>query len=137
MLFGVRTCVAHFISKVDRFNIMNRINQFTANTDGSNWEGASSIKNHLAPVRQAIANTWDLGLNEVNLGSIFGVGLGGDGAGTGLIIDDENAPNGERFMNSREARQWAREQPQFLNTEEYGTGMQGMVQSILKLFGAR
>jgi len=124
-------------SFLDGTNIMNRINQFTANPDGSNWMGVSNIKNHLEPVRQTIANTWDLGLNEVNLDSIFGVGLGGDGAGTGLIIDDENAPNGERFMNSREARQWAREQPEFLKTEEYGTGMQGMVRSILQVFGAR
>jgi len=124
-------------SFLDGTNIMNRINQFTANPDGSNWMGVSNIKNHLEPVRQTIADTWDLGLNEVNLGSIFGVGLGGDGAGTGLIIDDENAPNGERFMNSREARQWAREQPEFLKTEEYGTGMQGMVRSILQVFGAR
>ena len=124
-------------SFLDGTNIMNRINQFTADSDGSNWMGVSNIKNHLEPVRQTIANTWDLGLNEVNLGSIFGVGLGGDGAGTGLIIDDENAPNGERFMNSREAGQWARQQPQFKETTAYKHGMSGMVQSILGLFGAR
>ena len=124
-------------SFLDGTNIMNRINQFTADSDGSNWMGVSNIKNHLEPVRQTIANTWDLNLDEVNLGSIFGVGLGGDGAGTGLIIDDENAPNGERFMNSREAGQWARQQPQFKETTTYKHGMSGMVQSILKMFGAR
>ena len=123
-------------SFLDGTNIMNRINQFTANPDGSNWSGASNIKNHLEPVRQAIANTWGLNLDEVNLGSVFGVGLGGDDAGMGLIIDDENAPNGERFMNSREAKLWARGQPQFKETTAYKHGMSGMVQSILQGMGA-
>ena len=114
---------------LDGTNIMNRINQFTANTDGSNWEGASSIKNHLAPVRQAIANTWDLGLNEVNLGNVFGSGL--------EDLTTLNEDGSERFMNSREVAQWARQQPQFKETTTYKHGMSGMVQSILGLFGAR
>ena len=123
-------------SFLDGTNIMNRINQFTSSEE-TGWSGASNIKNHLEPVRQTIANTWDLGLNEVNLGSIFGVGLGGDGTGTGLIIDDENAPNGERFMNSREAGQWARQQPQYKETTAYKTGMSNIAHSMLQSFGVR
>jgi len=117
-------------------NIMNRINQF-AITDEAGWGGGSNLRTHLEPIRTAIANTWGMTKNEVNLGDVFGPDLGGLDGGRGLIIDDENAPNGERFMNSREARRWAREQPQFLQTDEYSNTMQSMVQSILNLFGAR
>ena len=85
-----------------------------------------SLKTHLSPLRTAIRNTWDLGEGEVELKD---------------YLDDLIIPGAEgedsRFMNSREARQWARGQPEFLKTEEYGTGMQGMVQSILQMFGAR
>jgi hypothetical protein len=115
---------------LDGTNIMNRINQFSSSEE-TGWSGGSSLKNHLVPVRDAVANTWGMQKGEVKLGNIFGEDL------DKLTIVDETAPNGERFMNSREARQWAREQPEFLKTEEYGTGMQGMVQSILQLFGAR
>jgi hypothetical protein len=115
---------------LDGTNIMNRINQFSSSEE-TGWSGGSSLKNHLVPVRDAVANTWGMQPGEVKLGNIFGEDL------DKLTIVDETAPNGERFMNSREARQWAREQPEFLKTEEYGTGMQGMVQSILQLFGAR
>jgi hypothetical protein len=115
---------------LDGTNIMNRINQFSSSEE-TGWSGGSSLKNHLVPVRDAVANTWGMQPGEVKLGNIFGDDL------DKLTIVDETAPNGERFMNSREARQWAREQPEFLKTEEYGTGMQGMVQSILQLFGAR
>ena len=114
---------------LDGTNIMNRINQFSAGEDGSGWGGASNLKNHLDPVRQAIANTWELGKNEVNLSGVFGSGL------ENLTISNEDG--GERFMNSREAGQWARQQPQFKETTAYKHGMSGMVQSILKMFGAR
>ena len=117
-------------SFLDGTNIMNRINQFSSSEE-TGWGGGSSLRNHLIPVRDAVANTWELQKGEVKLGKVFGDDL------DELTILDETAPNGERFMNSREARRWAREQPQFLKTEEYGTGMQGMVQSILRLFGAR
>ena len=117
-------------SFLDGTNIMNRINRFSS-TEETGWGGGSSLRNHLIPVRDAVANTWELQKGEVKLGKVFGDDL------DELTILDETAPNGERFMNSREARQWAREQPQFLKTEEYGTGMQGMVKSILQLFGAR
>ena len=114
---------------LDGTNIMNRINQFSAGEDGSGWGGASILKNHLVRVRQAIANTWELGKNEVNLSGVFGSGL------ENLTIPNEDG--GERFMNSREAGQWARQQPQFKETTAYKHGMSGMVQSILKMFGAR
>ncbi len=111
-------------------NIMNRINQFTA-TEEAGWSGGSNLKTHLTPIRDVVASTWGLNSNEVKLNKVFGENL------ETLTIADATAPNGERFMNSREARRWARDQPQFKQTEEYGTGMQSMVQSILQLFGAR
>ena len=114
---------------LDGTGIMNRINQFTANSDGSNWMGASSIKSHLTPVRTAVADTWGLGEDEINLSDVFGSGL------EDLTISNEDGS--ERFMNSREAKQWARQQPQFKETTTYKHGMSGMVQSILKMFGAR
>ena len=113
---------------LDGSNILNRINQFYTGDDGLGGSGGSSLKNHLKPVRQTIAETWGLGENEVRLNDIFGRHL------EDLTIDDDGS---ERFMNSREARRWARQQPQFLQTEEYGTGMQGMVSAMLNLFGAR
>ena len=114
---------------LDGTGIMNRINQFSASEDGSNWGGASSIKSHLAPVRTAVADTWGLGKDEINLSDVFGSGL------EDLTISNEDGS--ERFMNSREAGQWARQQPQFKETTAYKHGMSGMVQSILKMFGAR
>ena len=116
-------------SFLDGTNIMNRINQFSASEDGSNWGGASSIKSHLAPVRTAVADTWGLGKDEINLSDVFGSGL------EDLTISNEDGS--ERFMNSREAKQWARQQPQFKETPTYKHGMSGMVQSILKMFGGR
>ena len=117
-------------SFLDGTNIMNRINQFSANEEGSNWGGASSLKNHLEPVRQTIANTWELGLDEVDLGNIFGSGL------EDLIKEDEEG-NPTTFMNSREARRWARSQDRWKDTKAYKTGMGNNVSSILGLFGAR
>ena len=110
-------------------NILNRINQFSSSED-TGWGGGSNLKTHLIPVRDAVASTWGLQKGEVKLDQVFGEDL------DTLTIADDNAPHGERFMNSREARRWAREQPQFKQTEEYGTGMQSMVQAILKMFGA-
>ncbi|SVD83533.1 uncharacterized protein METZ01_LOCUS436387, partial [marine metagenome] len=115
---------------LDGTNIMDRINRFSASEDGSNWGSAPSIQNHLVPVQRSIADTWELGLNEVNLGNIFGSNL------EGLIKEDEDG-NATTFMNSLEARRWARSQDRWKDTKAYGTGMSGMVQSILKMFGAR
>ena len=117
-------------SFLDGTNIMNRINQFSANEEGSNWGGASSLKNHLEPVRQTIANTWELSLDEVNLGNIFGSSL------EDLIKEDEEG-NATTFMNSLEARRWARSQDRWKDTKAYKTGMGNNVSSILGLFGAR
>ena len=117
-------------SFLDGTNIMNRINQFTSNEEGTNWEGASSIKNHLEPVRQTIANTWELGLNEINLANIFGESL------EGLIKEDEDG-NATTFMNSLEAKRWARSQDRWKDTTAYKTGMSGITQSMLQSFGSR
>jgi hypothetical protein len=116
-------------SFLDGTNIMNRINQFSS-TEETGWSGASSIKNHLEPVRQTIANTWELGLNEINLANIFGESL------EGLIKEDEDG-NATTFMNSLEAKRWARSQDRWKDTTAYKTGMSGMVQTLLKSFGAR
>jgi hypothetical protein len=108
--------------------IMNRINQFSSSEEAG-WGGASSIKNHLAPVRTAVANTWGLGKDEINLGDVFGSGL------EDLTISNEDGS--QRFMNSREAKQWARQQPQYKETAAYKTGMSNIAQSMLQSFGVR
>ena len=114
---------------LDGTGIMNRINQFTANTDGSNWMGASNIKSHLTPVRTAVANTWGLGENEINLSDVFGSGL------EDLTISNEDGS--QRFMNSREAKQWARQQPQYKETTAYKTGMSNIAHTMLQGLGVR
>ena len=108
--------------------IMNRINQFSSSEEGG-WGGASSIKNHLAPVRTAVANTWGLGKDEINLGDVFGSGL------EDLTISNEDGS--QRFMNSREAKQWARQQPQYKETAAYKTGMSNIAHTMLQSFGVR
>ena len=75
--------------------------------------------------------------DEVRLQDLFGNDLRGKDNQDGLIVGgltDDDGP--ERFMNSREARMWARQQPQYQQTAEYGTQMGNIVRSILETFGA-
>ena len=115
---------------------MNRITGFSVSGD-TGWGGGSSLKNHLKPVRQSIADTWELGLNEVNLGNLFGAGLAGkSGEGTGLLKTDED-DEATSFMSSLEARRWARSQDRWKDTKVYKTGMSNNASALLGLFGAR
>jgi hypothetical protein len=111
-------------SFLDGSSILNRITGRDTTATGT----YSSLKNHLSPVRTALADTWELGANEVNLQDIFGSDLGS-------LVTGEGAD--ERFKNSREIRQWARLQPQFKETQGYANGMSNIARSMLQMFGAR
>jgi len=105
-------------------SILGRITGREAGASGE----YSSLRNHLSPLRNTLAEVWELGNSEVDLQNIFGSDLGSLVVGEG---DDE------RFMNSREMRKWARTQPQFQETQAYSNGMSSIASSMLQMFGAR
>jgi hypothetical protein len=92
-----------------------------------NPAGFSSLSSHLEPVRSSIASTWGLSSSEIDLSKEFGPNL------DGLIIG-EGAD--QRFMNSREAKNWARLQPRFKESHEYKTSMGNITRELLRTFGA-
>ena len=102
--------------------IMDRIKTFTG--DGLS---TTSLKNHLSPVISSVANAWELQSSEINLQNMFGDGL------EDLIVGDGDD---RRFMNSREAKKWARLQPQYKQTQDYGMRMGNITQELLRTFGA-
>tara|TARA_Y100001949_G_scaffold6327_1_gene4634 strand:+ start:5337 stop:6479 length:1143 start_codon:yes stop_codon:yes gene_type:complete len=130
---------------LDGSSILSRINNFTADAGYpgrtgagiTGWGGSSSLKSHLSPLRDSIALTWGMTGDEVRLQDLFGNDLQGLDGQDGLIVGGQTDDDGpERFMNSREARMWARQQPQYQQTAEYGTQMGNIVRSILETFGA-
>lgn len=130
---------------LDGSSILSRINNFTADAGYpgrtgagiTGWGGSSNLKSHLSPLRTSIAETWEMTGDEVRLQDLFGNDLRGKDDQDGLIVGgltDDDGP--ERFMNSREARMWARQQPQYQQTAAYGMQMGNIVRSILETFGA-
>jgi hypothetical protein len=103
--------------------IMERINSFNASTRS----GLGSLKSHLSPVVTSVANAWELDDDEINLQNMFGQGL------ESLITGDGDD---RRFMNSREARDWARLQPEYKQTQDYSMRMGNITQELLRTFGA-
>tara|TARA_B100000929_G_C15462241_1_gene404940 strand:- start:227 stop:1351 length:1125 start_codon:yes stop_codon:yes gene_type:complete len=103
--------------------IMERINSFNTATRS----GLGSLKSHLSPVITSVANAWELDDDEINLQNMFGQGL------ESLITGDGDD---RRFMNSREARDWARLQPEYKQTQDYGMRMGNITQELLRTFGA-
>jgi len=85
-----------------------------------------SLKTHLSPLRTAIRSTWELGEGEVELKDYL----------DNLIIPGAEGED-SRFMNSREARQWARNQDRFKETNQYKSNMSTLTSSIFSMFGAR
>ena len=105
--------------------IYERIKGTTFNPD--NPAGFSSLSSHLEPVRSSIASTWGLSSSEIDLAKEFGPNL------DSLIIGEGND---QRFMNSREAKNWARLQPQFKQSDQYKSSMGNITRELLKTFGA-
>ena len=108
-------------------SILGRITGLNSSSPGE----YSSLRNHLSPLRETLAEVWELGDNEVDLQNVFGSDLRGESS---LVIGEGDD---ERFMNSREMRKWARTQPQFKDTQAYSTGMSSIASSMLQMFGAR
>lgn len=118
----ISTRVADQFDFLDGSPIMERIKTFSGETGG-----LSSLKSHLSPVVASVANAWELQSGEINLQNMFGQGL------EDLIVGDGD---NRRFMNSREARDWARLQPQYKQTQDYGMRMGSITQELLRQFGA-
>ena len=115
--------VADQFDFLDGSPIMQRINTFNSGSG----TGLGSLKSHLSPVITGVANAWELGDSEINLQDMFGQGL------ESLIIGDGDD---RRFMNSREAKDWARLQPEYKQTQDYGMRMGNITQELLRTFGA-
>lgn len=121
--------VADQFDFLDGSPIMDRINTFIVDptSNSGSGTGLGSLKSHLSPVITSVANAWELGDSEINLQDMFGQGL------ESLITGDGDD---RRFMNSREARDWARLQPEYKQTQDYGMRMGSITQELLRTFGA-
>jgi len=91
-----------------------------------------SLKTHLSPLRTALRSTWELSAGDPTTGIGAEVDLAD-------YLDQLTVGEGEdkRFMNSTEARRWARGQDRFKETNQYKSNMSTLTSSIFSMFGAR
>jgi hypothetical protein len=90
------------------------------------WKSSGmNVRSFVEPLRQTVANTWELGLNEIPLNHKFFnenlVQVGEDGT--------------ERFMNSREVEAMAMKSPEYKKTGAYRKRMADFKLGIYKSWG--
>ena len=85
-----------------------------------------TLTDHLAPVKSAVADVWELNPNELSLTD--------DWFKDSLVTTGDD---GERYINSREAKALAYQDPRYRETDSYRGKMNAFTGAMAGFFGAR
>lgn len=91
------------------------------------YSSGATIADHLEPVRQSVANVWGMDGSELSLQD--------DWFTDSLVTSDDKG--NRRFINSREAKALAYQDPRYKQTDEYRGKMNQFGGAMAEFFGVR